>query len=408
MRALPLSCVALLAACVATVDESGRPCPCSGGWRCCAAEGVCVREAEVCKPPFPPNPRFDALGDGEAMDLGPFRCEPLAGEGTDDCKAITDDAALRYDRRHHRFYLLGHGNTANDALYAFDPQTLVWTAVYAPTPCASMAAVNYDADAGAWLSGPGAGWPRPLGTSAKDLLVPVPERDELVLLQRGPRFADACSPVASRGDERVAHFDIDAGAWSFSDALIDGMPDYPGALEAWEWDPPSQQLVGVGQAGLYVYDPATRTKRRVVADLSAQDLGFGNELVFDGASQTHYYFERQRRRLFMLALDRAQPFQSSLAEVAFTGAYPTHDEPGFAWDERNGIIGGAVLDGAFTAFDPATGAFTTRVMRGADGGPAGAGTMQGHCIAYDPVDAVFVFVTTLASGFRTWAYRHRR
>ena len=42
-----------------------------------------------------------------------------------------------------------------------------------------------------------------------------------------------------------------------------------------------------------------------------------------------------------------------------------------------------------------------------DGGVADVGTMQAHTIDYDPHDDVFIFVTTLESGYRTWAYRPR-
>lgn len=398
-----------LSGCVAPVEESGRPCPCSTGWRCCAGEGVCVREGASCRAPFPTNPRFEALGDGEAIDLGPFTCEPLPGEGTGACRTLTDGAALRYDSRHHLFFMLGSGATADDALYQFDPQTLQWSALYRPTPCGEMTPANYDALAGAWRAGPGATWPRPLKTTPRDMLTVVPELGELVLLQRSARFADACSPVTGEGEGQIAHFSVDAGAWSFAEgAQVDGLPEYPAAYESYEWDPPSQRLVGVGQAGLYLYDPRLRTKARFVDQLSAEDLGYSGELVFAGALEAHYYFNPHGRTVFRLELDRAAPFRSTLASVPFTGPAPAHPQPGYAWDEHSGVIGGAVRDGEFFTFDPATLAFAAQRIRGPGGAEVAVGTMQPHALAYDPINNIFVFVTTLEGGFRTWAYRHRR
>jgi hypothetical protein len=33
--------------------------------------------------------------------------------------------------------------------------------------------------------------------------------------------------------------------------------------------------------------------------------------------------------------------------------------------------------------------------------------MAFHCIDYDPIDNVFIFLTDAKSGAHTWAYRHR-
>lgn len=35
------------------------------------------------------------------------------------------------------------------------------------------------------------------------------------------------------------------------------------------------------------------------------------------------------------------------------------------------------------------------------------GTLAYHAIDYDPVDAVFVFITDYTSGRRVWAYRYK-
>jgi hypothetical protein len=102
-----------------------------------------------------------------------------------------------------------------------------------------------------------------------------------------------------------------------------------------------------------------------------------------------------------LKLDRDDPAASTVEWVETTGPTADHQEPGYDYDAAHGIIGGAVLDSTFHAFDPATATWTATAMQG--GSP---GTQAFHALIYDPVDDVFIFVTDYASGGGTWAYRH--
>jgi hypothetical protein len=135
----------LFAGCVSIVDERNHPCPCSTGWTCCAAAGVCVPMNEAC-PPLKPNPhaRYRALPPGTAIDLGDFRCVSLPSEPTENCRRVTDDASLEYDPIARRLWLIGTGTTDTDSLFSFDPATARWTQHYDATPCAERTPANHD------------------------------------------------------------------------------------------------------------------------------------------------------------------------------------------------------------------------------------------------------------------------
>ena len=71
----------------------------------------------------------------------------------------------------------------------------------------------------------------------------------------------------------------------------------------------------------------------------------------------------------------------------------------------NQIIGGAVANGRFFAFNPVTRAWTAKVIETQPPG-ASVGSVACHCLDYDPVDNVFLFLTSHRSWGRTWAYRY--
>lgn len=135
------------------------------------------------------------------------------------------------------------------------------------------------------------------------------------------------------------------------------------------------------------------------------ELGYANNMVYAPETDRMYYFARgAKTRVYELALDRAAWKTSTLTELVGSEG-PASPETGYAHDTVNHLIGGAVVDGKFSAFDPKTKSWSTVVMNTE---PAGAkiGTMAFHEIAFDPIDGVYVFVTDYASGYRVWAYRH--
>ncbi len=384
------------AACYVPVQETLRPCPCAEGWRCCADENVCVPTNEACRLPFAPNPTLTALKPGDAIDLGVFRCETPADESPGRCHFVVDGATLRYDRRHHRFFMLGGGNTQVDSLFVFDPDTLQWKAVYEPTLCGNRTQANYDEVNAAWRTGPGGGYPRPILNDPQDTFLAMPGVGELGLFRRNGILNLTCTTRVADFSGTVAHFSVDGGTWSFSAAKGD---DATG-LHSFEWDPLSQQVVSLGQFGLSLYDPRQRTWRQVLSGTDlAGPLAYNQELVYEPQSDRFLYFQAATSKVYALALNRADPVQSTLTERSTSGPFPT-GALGFVSTESGGTVVGAVINGTALVFNAETGVFTPTVV-----GDGGAGASGAHAVAFDPVNGVVVFLTDYVSGYHTWVWR---
>jgi len=97
-------------------------------------------------------------------------------------------------------------------------------------------------------------------------------------------------------------------------------------------------------------------------------------------------------------LDRTNLARSKLVVPKVSGSCPP-SECGFDYDAKNHVIGGGVKDNRFYVFDPAGRAWNSKVIQGAR-----PGTMTFHCLAYNPVDDVYVFI----ANNQTWAYRWKR
>lgn len=353
-------------------------------------------------PDHDPNPLFADLEPGHVLDLGPFECTPPAGE--EGCIGVTDYSGMAFDGYGHRVLAFGggHATTMNDAVIALElGGTPTWTSLYEPTPCEDMEPSNLDASLGAWLSGASGPYPRPLSAHTYDFVAYAPARNELVLLGRA--FTGGyCSGVGNDVGGPIAHYDLAAGTWSFSED--EASRGFVEGLAGAEFDPVSGLFVSFGGAGVALYDPETRTVVGAVAQLSGVDmsgLGYANHLTYFPPTDTFYYFMRGAPvQVYALQLDRTDLAGSSLSLVATNGPSPDHQEPGYDYDPVHQRIGGAVLNDAFHSFDPTTGTWTATTVQG--GSP---GTQAFHTLVYDGIDDVFLFVSDGASGGHTWAYR---
>jgi hypothetical protein len=127
-------------------------------------------------------------------------------------------------------------------------------------------------------------------------------------------------------------------------------------------------------------------------------------MVYFPPLDTFYYFLRGTPvTTYALKLERANLARSTLDLLTTEGPTSPHQEPAYDYDAKNQVIGGAVADSVFYAFDPMTKTWSSRAI--AEGMP---GTLAFHALRYDPVDDVFIFVTDYTSGQRTWAYRYTR
>jgi len=358
----------------------------------------------------PTRPDLVGLADNTALDLGDFPCTVPDGDGYA-CQQVTDYSGLVYDCKHHQLLMFGggHATTFTDTVFAFDITRATWSELYAPTPCTSeyMQMSNFDGTLAAWLSGPSGPYPRPMSRHTYDLLIYDDVLDEFMVLL-GPNGDSSSCPPDSTGytysnlHGRTSHYGVTAGTWSFSDtAGGDGHPEYDGGeYPAAERDPTSGQTVMLGRNGLYVYDAVTRTKTVAIDNYNESnftgELGYANHLVYFPPNDRFYYFDRVAGGVWEVAFDRQNPASSIVTEVATSGTPPPHYEPGYAYDAEHQIIGGAVFDSVFYAFDPATSSWSSSSIQG------DPGTAAFHAVAYDPVNGVFLFVT---ESRRTWAYR---
>jgi hypothetical protein len=205
---------------------------------------------------------------------------------------------------------------------------------------------------------------------------------------------DCLDDIYWGNDDNASIYDFDTGTWSFVETQFGGgFGD-----DAAEYDPIAHEIVALGNTGLYVVDLATRTQTRLVDAGFEPDwpsLGYANHLVYASVDDAFYYFNRNDSTVYRLTRDRADGTQFTLDNVDYTGTYPAHGEPGFDDDPRHGVIGGAVVNGTITLFDPLTSTFTQA--------PAtGGADLAYHAIAFDPVNNVFVYVGT---DRHTWAVR---
>ncbi|MEZ4223263.1 MAG: hypothetical protein R3B13_20125 [Polyangiaceae bacterium] len=354
-----------------------------------------------------PNPKLANLGAGDAMDLGAFECTTPS----DVCSRVTDYSGFVFDSVSHRFLMFGggHSTTMTDAIFAFDLEgSLTWKELHEPTPCSMMVASNLDATKGAWVAGNSGPYPRPLAVHTYDLLGFAPAQNEFVLISR--LFSGGyCNTTGNDVGGPVAHFGLSTGSWSFSDAQSGSAAN----IDASEYDPVSGRILIFGRSGIGFYDPALRTNTLLVSSYDGDKLknsqgttvdfgalGYANHMVYFPPTDTFYYFVRGNPvGVFALKLDRANPKNSILDEVSTKGPSSPHTEPGYAYDSKNQIIGGAVTDSTFYAFDPATSTWSAHPIAGSPGSQAF------HALGYDPLNNVFIFVTDYDSGAKTWAYR---
>ncbi|MFO0601017.1 MAG: hypothetical protein U0228_37255 [Myxococcaceae bacterium] len=352
------------------------------------------------------NPRLQNLADNTALDLGDFIC---TDPGDQNCVRATDYSGFTLDTTHHQFLMFGggHSTTMTDTVFAFDlADTLTWKELYPPTPCSQMVLSNLDDTLGAWKAGAGGPYPRPLSIHSYDGLTWVPGTDALVLLSR--MFTGGyCNTVGNDVGGPIAHFDPVAKTWTFTTASALSNTN----IDATEYDPTSGKIVIFGRSGLSLYDAATKTRTVYVdtfngetlkttggQDADFAPLSYANDLVYFPPNDTFYYFVRGAPvGVFALKLNRAMPKNSTLDALVTPGPTSDLQDPSYAYDSRNQVIGGAVTAGLFHVFDPMTSTWTTRTVQGGN-----VGSQSFLALGYDPLNNVFVFVT---DDRKTWAYR---
>ena len=360
---------------------------------------------------FKKNLQLLSIPKNTIIDLGSFSCTNPEGDGQS-CKKVTDYSGMVYDQNHHQILMFGggHSTTFTDSVFIFNFNSLTWKEDYPPTPCTLeyMNKDNYHINT-AWKTGPQGPYPRPISRHTYDLLAVATGLPDLIMMMWPNGHSHSCPPNAKwtstfKAKPMVAHYNLKNKKWLFSKtAEPDGRPYKPHEYTAAEYDPVSGMIILLGRYGLYLYNPIDRTKTRLIDyrsyDGNYEKMGIANELVYYPPNDKMYYFSRKSKSVWEINLNRENLALSTVKELMTKGDYPEHAEPGYAYDSINEVIAGAVFNNKFYIFDPKTKTWSHQIVSG--GKP---GTMEFHCIAFDPVDNVFIFLT---KGFRTWAYRYK-
>jgi hypothetical protein len=365
-----------------------------------------------------------ALAANTAVNLGPYSPAIPAGEDLVVSQHTTDYSGMQYDANRRQMVLFGGGHVASnsDTINRFSLDSLTWSPAYPPTPRSNRVIGNYDFASGAWRAGPAGPYPRPAARHSLDLNVMI--GNELVVLAKvdgnypnlqgdwsaSPAFGSGAPYYAStRG--RAAHYDFASGSWSVAGTAGYGgdASNFPAAA----YDPVSGKVIIVGNQLMEVYDPAARTRTTAIDFLSSggsaalrdeaghrvpNTLGINQNLIYFPPTQKLYYLVNSGE-VFEVGLDRNDFSKSTLTKLATTGTPFSGPETGVAYDSRNQLIGVGPVSNVFYTFNPVTKAWASKTIGG--GAP---GSVLFHCIDYDPVNNVYIFIGT---GNTTWAYRYQ-
>jgi hypothetical protein len=352
-----------------------------------------------------PNPRLASLGANTALDLGRYTCNQPADNPTN-CESITDYSRLIYDRFNHQMLMFGGGHSATHRtdvdVFHFD--TLAWSSAYPSTRCADMRLRNRGLERSDWVT-----TGHPIARHTYDMLV-IPDSTRRLLLLNNTTGQGGCVEPSPRDQElyflagKIAAYDPVAKRWTYTKAPNNAWMPYGSA----EYDPVSGLVVIIDYKGIWTYDPVKEKVSRhmeFAGDMS-EKLGWGNNLVYFPPNQKMYYFA-DGKRVFEISL-KGGIFSGGVTMLSVTGDPPKLEEnSGFAYDSVNRIIGGAVANGVFYAFDPATKRWTKQTIQTEPPGRA-VGTLAHQAIDYSPEDNVFIFISDYNSGRHTWAYRYAR
>ncbi len=166
-----------------------------------------------------------------------------------------------------------------------------------------------------------------------------------------------------------------------------------------EYDPLSHKVIGTLGQQVHAFDLETGKSRLLLDNISDKYhvSGYCGTLVYFPPDQKMYCLPADKK-VWFIELDRQNLAKSKLIVPKVSGSCPP-SECGFDYDAKNRVIGAGVKDNRFYVFDPASRAWTSKEFQGVR-----PGTMTFHCLAYNPVDNVSVFI----ANNQTWAYRWKR
>lgn len=347
------------------------------------------------------TPSYHDVAPGSARSLGSYQCDGPEGDLL--CRTITDFSGFVLDGNNRKLLLFGGGAgaTFRDDIDAFDLDRLLWEPLYQPTGCKAMQLENLDADAGRWISSG-----HPYARHTFDLTTFIPNTNEFLLAagSGGASYPSCEAGPATYPFGRIGHFDMDQGVWAFG-AKMDRQ-SWPTSGSC-EYDPVSGLVIFADYGVFSGYDPITQQITRYRAYPGPRS--YDGHMVYFPPNGNMYYFQRAGAetdgevRVFEITLDRDNLANSRFEMLGdITGAPPRVTKTtGYAYDWEHQLIGGALVDGVFYAFDPIARVWMHEPIQPEAPGPA-PGNLLFHHIDYDPAEKVFILID---EARETWLLR---
>jgi hypothetical protein len=341
---------------------------------------------------FNQNPTLAGLADNTAKDLGSYTAQCADSSGDPDyCRRYGDYSRFTYDSDHHQilFFGGGHSSTMRDDVDVFSFADLTWTGAYKSTQCSQMTSITNE---GLWQS-----TGHPVARHTYDQLTYAPNVGRLIMTI-GVYGAGYCGTYGGCGEwcgGKILFYDPEAKTWTAQNSGNNG-------AHVWadEYDPVSGRIISAGRQGLRSYDPVNDVK--TAHQSSSVISGYANNMVYFPPNDKFYYFGRGTpTAVWEITPNRSNWNASTVVPVTGMSGSPGSQETGWAYDTVNHIIGGAIRDGKFYAYNPLTKAWTAMTMQG---DAVSSTTCYSHCIDYDPVDNVFIFY---ARDYHTYAYKYK-
>lgn len=361
------------------------------------------------------NTALSDLPDNTCLDLGSYSATCAARTGWSNCYGITDYGGFVYNPDRHVMLMMGggHATTSRTDVDAFRFDSLDWRSDYLSTPCGEQIASNMH-PYGHWVT-----TDHPYSVHTYDRLVYYPNVKKMIVLgnYKGttPQSTANNSCITWSfipGDSTRGHrYDCEVKTWAASrNYAVAGT-----VRGAGEYDPLSGRGVYIGTGGYCVYDPIEDTLFIRTSPRVSSNYG---ELVYFPPNDRFYYFSSvyngtDTTKVEEISLDRinwtgttARRILNPAGEAPQASTSSDAPETGYAYDSVNQIIGGAFRNNCFYSFDPLTSAWTKTAMNMS---PAGSSfdRQNYHCVDYDPVDNVFIFLAGPYNNRRTWAYRYK-
>jgi hypothetical protein len=293
----------------------------------------------------------------------------------------------------------GHAATPRTDVEVLKFDTLAWMSSYPPTPVSEMKVANFNHENSSWVT-----TGHPTARHTYDLLSFATHTGELIMLKQTDEQPNCTEQYQwAQHPGRIWHYNPVSRIWRPSNAIpIWGTRDNYDVAPAAEYDPRSGKIIILSRRGLYTYDPVSEVVTKHLS-FARGELGYAQNLIYFPPTDRMYNIKGDGR-VFEIILNRDNFSRSTIVEVPVTGSLPKAIETGWAYDSVNESIGGGIMSGVFYAFDPRRNTWSSRKM---EANPAGTniGTQVFHCLDFDPVNGVFIFIARLGFNFTTWAYK---